>query len=150
MQRISLWGRTGRSRTPSVWRNFDIVNGPRRIFQPEEERDLNEAVFLYLKKGAGETVLDFYQSPVTMVSGLVRQVFAMYEEDIAFKRVYLVNREQKLSHNFFIPLIPRLDALSPRWSGIRTAGKKQVILDGSRTRGTMCFTWNPACPGVPW
>ena len=114
---------------------FDIVNGPRRIFWPEEGQALNEAVFLYLKKGEGETVLDFYQSPVTMVSGLVRQVFAMYEEDIRFKRVYLVDRENKVSHNFYIPLIPRIDALSPRVERYPDGREKRVILDGSPREG---------------
>ncbi len=118
---------------------FDIVNGPRRIFWPEEGQALNETVFLYLKKGEGETVLDFYQSPVTMVSGLVRQVFAMYEEDIRFKRVYLIDRENKISHNFYIPLIPRLDALSPRVERYPDGREKRVILDGSRARGCHVF-----------
>ena len=139
MQRYFFVGQDRKVQDTIRLEEFDIVNGPRRIFQPEEERALNEAVFLYLKKGAGETVLDFYQSPVTMVSGLVRQVFAMYEEDIAFKRVYLVDREQKRSHNFFIPLIPRLDALSPKVERYPDGREKQVILDGSRTRGRHVF-----------
>ena len=139
MQRYFFVGQDRKVRDTIHLEEFDIVNGPRRIFWPEEGDALNEAVFLYLKKGEGETVLDFYQSPVTMVSGLVRQVFAMYEEDIRFKRVYLVDRENKVSHNFYIPLIPRLDALSPRVERYPDGREKRVILDGRRARGRHVF-----------
>ena len=59
MQRYFFVGQDRKVQDTIRLEEFDIVNGPRRIFQPEEERALNEAVFLYLKKGEGETVLDF-------------------------------------------------------------------------------------------
>ena len=118
---------------------FDIIHGPRRVFRPEERDRLNEAAFLYLQKGGGETVLDMYQSPVTMVSAKVRQVFAAYEKEIVFKRIYLIDRENKLSHNFYIPLIPMRDVLSShveRWPDGR---EKRVVLDSRRAAARHVF-----------
>ena len=90
---------------------FDLVNGSRRVMDMRERDTVNETTFLYIKKGPEETVLDFYQSPAVMVSAVVRQVFSMYEDGITFKKVYLVDLERGLSHNFYIPFIPRLEKL---------------------------------------
>ena len=63
MQRYFFVGQDRKVQDTIRLEEFDIVNGPRRIFQPEEERDLNEAVFLYLKKGGGGDCAGFLSEP---------------------------------------------------------------------------------------
>ena len=46
MQRYFFVGQDRKIQDTIRLEEFDIVNGPRRIFQPEEERALNEAVFI--------------------------------------------------------------------------------------------------------
>ncbi|HJA71012.1 MAG TPA: hypothetical protein IAA07_05435 [Candidatus Lachnoclostridium stercoravium] len=118
---------------------FDLVNGQRKIFRPEEKDMVNEATFLYVKDGREETVLDFYQSPVTMISSSVQEVFAMYEDNILFKRVYLVSREKGISRNFYIPFIPRLDGMSSFVERYPDGREKKVILDREKCRGHHVF-----------
>lgn len=118
---------------------FDLVNGSRRVMSTQERDTVNEATFLYVKKGPEETVLDFYQSPTIMVSALVREVFSMYEDEIAFKKVYLVDLGRDLSHNFYIPFIPRVDALSPEVCRYPDGREKKVILDREKCRGHHVF-----------
>ena len=104
------------------------------------ERDtVNETTFLYIKKGPEETVLDFYQSPAVMVSAVVRQVFSMYEDGITFKKVYLVDLERGLSHNFYIPSNPRLAPLSFEVCRYPVLREKKVILDRGKCRGHHVF-----------
>lgn len=139
MRRYFFMGQDRNVRDTIRLEGFDIIHGPRRVFRPEERDRLNEAAFLYLQKGGGETVLDMYQSPVTMVSAKVRQVFAAYEKEIVFKRIYLIDRENKLSHNFYIPLIPMRDVLSShveRWPDGR---EKRVVLDSRRAAACHVF-----------
>ena len=109
---------------------FDLVNGSRRVMSTQERDTVNEATFLYVKKGPEETVLDFYQSPTIMVSALVREVFSMYEDEIAFKKVYLVDlgRDHPQGGGFVSGSMP----LSGRQGEKSDPGPREVP-------GTSCF-----------
>lgn len=118
---------------------FDAVNGPRKIPLGGDWEKINDATFLSIKPGREETVLDFYQSPVLMVSARIRQVFARLEPEIQWKRVYLVCRERESSYPLFIPLIPMMDGLSSQVSRYPDGRERQVILDCEKCRGRHVF-----------
>ncbi len=113
-------------------RDFDRGETYGRIFWPEDAERVNDMTVLYLKKNSGETAVDFLQSPVYMVSGKVRDVFAMYEEDILFKKVIFIHKERRESYSYYIPMIHKLDALADCVERYPNGAEKKVILDSGR------------------
>ena len=106
---------------------FDLTNGPRKILK--KDPDVNDAVFLYIKGPGDGCVPDFIQSPVTMISYPVKEVFSMYEDGISFKRVYITDLKKKFSYRFYIPFIPEMDSLSDNVERFPDGREKKVILD---------------------
>lgn len=93
----------------------------------------------YLKKGCGETFQSYYQSPTSLVSEMMKQVMSMYEARISFRPVYLIDREKKCSYNYYIPLIPKLSALSAYTERLLDGREKQPVLDREKVEGHHIF-----------
>ena len=66
-------------------RDFDIC-GARHIFHKSDAERLNQTTVLYQAENTGELAGDFIQSPVYMVSGMVKKILDMYEDDLVLTK----------------------------------------------------------------
>lgn len=109
------------------FREFDIC-GPRHIFYKEDEADLNDSTVMYLKEG-GETIPDFIQSPIALVSDKVKKVLDMYEDDMVFKIVVFANKEEETMVLYHQLLLERMDMLSDQTEFYSNGSIKRLALD---------------------
>ena len=120
-------------------RGVDVKNGPRHIISHSDVDSLPQYSFYYLNQSSGETLQDFYQSPVPFVSKRMMEVISMYEEECLFKNVYLVDYSMKSMWAYFFIIAPLRDVLSDHVERFSDGREKQVILDAMRTEGHHIF-----------
>lgn len=113
-------------------RDFDTRDAYGRIFRPEDEERVNDTTVVYLRKNSGETAVDFLQSPAYMVSEKVKCVFSMYQDNIVFKKVIFIQKEERESYLYYIPLIHKVDALADCVERYPNGTEKKIILDSAR------------------
>lgn len=119
-------------------RDFDM-NGKHQTFYKEDEEKLNDVSILYIKGQGDEAFHDFIENPVYMVSDMVQEVLDMYEDELIFKRVVLINKainEQKNYHNV---LTDRIDGLSKEVLYYPDGTEQAVILDSQKVKGHHVF-----------
>lgn len=119
-------------------RDFD-VKGSRMVFRKSDAKDINDTTILYLKKNSGETGQDFFQSPATMVSKMVKDVFYMYQEDIIFKKVIVIGKEEKTQLIYYIPLMDEIECMSDSVLRYPNGMEKSVVLDRERVGTNRVF-----------
>ena len=82
-------------------RDFDIC-GPRHIFfRKDAAVDQADSTTLYFAADSGEALPDFIQSPIPLVSDMVKKVLDVYEDDMIFRSVSLVDKSQ--GKDLFVP-----------------------------------------------
>ena len=69
-------------------RDFDIC-GPRHIFFRRDAAVIKPSTTLYFAADSGEALPDFIQSPIPLVSDMVKKVLDVYEDDMIFRSVSL-------------------------------------------------------------
>lgn len=108
-------------------RDFNI-GGARHIFHKSDAERLNQTTVLYQSKDTGETASDFIQSPVYMVSDMVKKVMDMYEDDLIFKKVSLINKEKGTEILYYQVLMDEIEALSDSVERYPDQTEKKIIL----------------------
>ena len=91
-------------------RDFDI-NGKRHIFTWEDMDKINDITSLYLDETKGECAPDFIKSPVYMVSEMTKKVIDMYEDDMMFKKIVLIHKEEESQLVYFHLLLKEIEAV---------------------------------------
>lgn len=74
-------------------RDFDIC-GPRHIFFRKDAAVIKPSTTLYFAADSGEALPDFIQSPIPLVSDMVKKVLDVYEDDMIFRSVSLVDKSR--------------------------------------------------------
>ena len=74
-------------------RDFDIC-GPRHIFFRKDAAVIKPSTTLYFAADSGEALPDFIQSPIPLVSDMVKKVLDVYEDDMIFRYVKLVDKSR--------------------------------------------------------
>lgn len=108
-------------------RDFDI-NGKRHIFTWEDTEKLNDVTSLYLDAGRGECAPDFIKSPVYMVSEMAKKVIDMYEDDLAFKKIVLIHKEEARQLVYFHLLLKEIEALDETTEYYPNGMEKRMVL----------------------
>lgn len=109
-------------------RNFNIC-GKRHIFHKRDAGRINETTVLYLSGDTGETAPHFIQSPVCMVNEMVKKVLDMYEDDLIFKKVALINKEKGTEMLYYQVLMDEIEALSDQVERYPDQTEKKIVLD---------------------
>ena len=112
-------------------RDFDIC-GARHIFHKSDAERLNQTTVLYQAENTGELAGDFIQSPVYMVSGMVKKILDMYEDDLVFKKVSLINKEKKTEILYYQVLMDEIEALSESVERYPDQTEKKIILSPNK------------------
>lgn len=113
------------------FRDFDIC-GVRRIFFHEDAEQLNDSTTLYLAEKSGETAPDFIMSPVYMVSDTVKRVFDMYEDDMIFKPITIIQKETGKMYPYYHLLLKRMDMFSEQTEYYDNGSIKRLVLDSKK------------------
>ena len=109
-------------------RDFDIC-GPRHIFLKRDAGEINASTTLYLSENSGETAPDFIQSPIPLVSDMVKKVLDAYEDDMVFRQVSLIDKERGTILLYHILLLEEQDMLSDRAEFYPNGSIKRLVLD---------------------
>lgn len=91
-------------------RNFDIY-GKRHIFTWKDAAKINDVTPLYLDETKGECAPDFIKSPVYMVSEKAKKVIDMYEDELVFKKIVLIHKEEGRELIYFHLLLKEIEAV---------------------------------------
>lgn len=113
------------------FRDFDI-QGARHLFCKEDAGIIQDSAVLYLAEGSGEAFPDFIQSPVSMVSDMVKKVLDMYEDGMIFKTVTIAGKEQEVLKVYHHLLPEKLDMLSGQSEFYPNGSVKRLVLDAQK------------------
>ncbi len=109
-------------------RDFDIL-GQRHLFLKKDADRINDSTTLYLADKTGETAPDFIQSPIFLVSDVVKKVLDMYEDDMIFKTVALVDKKKGDILVYHTLLLEPFDMLSEKAEFYPNGSVKRLVLD---------------------
>ncbi len=109
-------------------RDFNIC-GKRHIFHKNDAERINETTVLYLSENTGETAPDFIQSPVCMVTGMARKVLDMYQDDLIFKKVALINKEKGTELLYYQVLMDEMEGLPDQIERYPDQTEKKIVID---------------------
>lgn len=109
-------------------RDFDIY-GKRHIFTWDDIDRINDITSLYLDENRGECVPDFIKSPVYMVSDMVRRVIDMYEDDLTFKKIVLIHKDEMRELAYYHLLLKEIEALDETTQYYDNGMEKRMILN---------------------
>ena len=108
-------------------RDFDI-NGKRHIFTWEDTDRINDITSLYLDETKGECAPDFIKSPVYMVSEMAKKVIDMYEDDMVFKKIVLIHKEEERQLTYFHLLLKEIEAVDGSSEYYPNGMEKRLLL----------------------
>lgn len=108
-------------------RDFDIY-GSRHIFTWEDAEKMNDITPLYLDETKGECAPDFIKSPVYMVSEMAKKVIDMYEDDLIFKKIVLIHKEESKQLVYFHLLLKEVEAVDKDTEYYPNGMEKRLIL----------------------
>lgn len=112
-------------------RDFNIC-GQRHLFHKEDAERINHTTVLYLASDTGEEAPDFIQSPVQMVSLMMKSVLDMYEDELIFKKVALINKEKKSEMVYYQVLMDEIEGLSNTVERYPNNTEKKIVLDNKK------------------
>lgn len=112
-------------------RDFEM-NGKHQTFYKAEADQLKESTVLYVMGNGDEAYSDLIQNPVYMASALVQHVLDLYEDDLIFKKVILINKEAQTQAVYYHVLTEHIEALSDRTPFYPDGREKKVILDSQK------------------
>ncbi|MCI9601523.1 MAG: hypothetical protein HFI17_13625 [Lachnospiraceae bacterium] len=119
-------------------RDFDI-RGPRHVFQKKDAGMIHASTTLYLSEKSGETAPDFIQSPVPLVSDMVKKVLDAYEDDMIFRSVSLVDKERGKILLYHLLLLEEQDMLSEQTEYYPNGTIKRPVLDPGKIKEHKIF-----------
>lgn len=109
-------------------RDFDIY-GSRHIFTWEDSEKMNDITPLYLDETEGECAPDFMKSPVYMVSEMAKKVIDMYEDELVFKKIVLIHKEEARQLVYFHLLLKEIEAVDKAAEYYPNGMEKRLILN---------------------
>ena len=112
-------------------RDFDI-RGPRHIFLKKDAGIINSSTTLYLSEKSGEAAPDFIQSPIPLVSDMVKKVLDVYEDDLIFRTVSLADKKRGIILLYHTLLLEESDMLSDKTEFYSNGSVKRLILDSKK------------------
>ncbi len=108
-------------------RDFDIY-GSRHIFTREDAEKMYDITPLYLDETKGECAPDFIKSPVYMVSEMAKKVIDMYEDDLIFKKIVLIHKEESKQLAYFHLLLKEVEAVDKDTEYYPNGMEKRLVL----------------------
>lgn len=113
-------------------RDFDI-QGKRHIFTWEDREQMNDITTLYLDETAGECAPDYIKSPVYMVSEMMRGVIDMYEDEMIWKKIVMIHKEEGRQLVYYHLLLKEIEALHDSTEYYPNGMEKRMVLDSVKT-----------------
>lgn len=119
-------------------RDFDIY-GKRHIFTWKDAAKINDVTPLYLDETKGECAPDFIKSPVYMVSEKAKRVIDMYEDELVFKKIVLIHKEEGRELIYFHLLLREIEAVDDATEYYPNGMEKRLCLNGNKIGGHKAF-----------
>lgn len=79
------------------------------------------------------------ESPCVMVEKGIYDVIRMYDPEIIFKSVSIINREKKTNRNYYLALLDRLDCLHESSEFHKDHSVARLVLDKSKIKNVHMF-----------
>lgn len=112
-------------------RDFQMT-GPHYTFYKEDAKRVKDISFLYVEGKGDEAYGDFIQNPLYMIAEKIQGVFDMYEDDLIFKKVVLINKEAQKQNVYFHVITDHIEVLSDKSLFYPDGKAKKIILDHNK------------------
>ena len=77
-------------------------------------QNIHQREIFQMQSGEDTVYVDILFSPILMVSDTVKECMALYEPNIQFKEVILLNQKRRRMQNYFLPSLEEIDCLTPK------------------------------------
>lgn len=107
----------------------------------ESLRKLPDREIFWIETGENTAFIDYMSDPFIMVSEKMQKCISLFEPNMPFKEIVLLDGEKRAVQNYFVPFLPELDCLTENseytnWN----YDLKYIELDESRLRDKVIFT----------
>lgn len=121
---------------PLNW--FDVLAPGKAM---ESLKNMPEREIFRIESGKETFFLDLFTDPVVLASVKAKECIEMYEPNMTFKEVVLLDRKQGISKQYFVPFFTELDCLSKETEFTNwNYDLKKAVLDGEKLRDKVIFT----------
>ncbi len=129
-------------------RDFDI-NGKRHLFTLADAERINDITPLYLDSTKGECAPDFIKSPVYMVSEMAKEVIDMYEDNLVFKKIVLIDKDEERQLTYYHLLLPAIEALDASTLYYPNKTEKKTVLSAEKIGSHKVFLMADSLKQLP-
>lgn len=100
---------------------------------------LKDNTALFTKETENSLYPQMLDAPLTMVEKEIYEVIRMYDQDVIFKGVSIINREKQTNRNYYLALIDRLDCLHESSEFHKDNSVIKLVLDKKKVNNAHIF-----------
>lgn len=126
------------TKTPCIMDLFENIN-VRYLNLVDSER-IDDITVLYVRSDKDTEYIDVLEKPLFMISEKLKKLLDRYNADIVFKMVPLIDFENNIQKNYYLPVIEEIEALSSESEfGFNKFTVKKAVLDEEKIKGKKIF-----------
>lgn len=122
--------------TPQIINFFQRINS--KDLNPLRSDNIPENNSFFVRSSENNRFLDIIDKPIFLVCEQMRNIMAKYNRNIIFKRVALIDRENKNQKIYNIPIWEEINALHED-SEIKFNVVKKIVLDKEKVKNRKIF-----------
>lgn len=122
--------------TPQIINFFQTINS--RDLNPLRADNIPDNNSFFVKSSENNQFIDIIDNPIFLVCEQMRNIMAKYNRNIIFKRVALIDRENKNQKIYNIPIWEEINALHED-SEIKFNVVKKIVLDKEKVKDHKIF-----------
>ena len=105
-----------------------------------DEYKIKDTVILYAHGDSNTEYLDILERPMYIVSEKMKKLMSKYTENIVFKDLPLMDRENMRQDNYCLPIFEEIQALSSKTEfNLNKSEAKKIVLNGSKIKNKKIF-----------
>lgn len=105
-----------------------------------DEYKIKDTIILYAHGDSDTKYLDILERPKYIVSEKMKKILNEYTDNIVFKYLPLIDIENKIQNNYYLPIFEEADVLSSKteFNLVKTDARK-IVLDGRKIKKRRIF-----------
>ena len=104
-----------------------------------EIRGISTTLVFYVDESGRIEYPDFIESPLSLVSGMLKDIMGAYQKESAFKTVVLIERSNNRQETYYLTAPPLVECLSPATVYDARKSVKEPVLDKEKVGHARIF-----------